>query len=340
MIISASRRTDIPAFYAAWFVKRIEAGYCTVPNPFNRNQVSRVSLRCEDVDVIVFWTRNPAPLMPYLHKLDERGYRYYFQYTLMANPRAIDPKSPSPHVAVETFRALAEMVGPQRVIWRYDPIVLSAETPPAFHVETHARLAEALHGAAGRCVVSLVDVYRKAGKRLKELERKGIAIEDTPQDALAGEIGEMLSSMAATAKAHGMESVSCAEELDLSPFGIAAGKCVDDDYILRVFGLDVSHKKDPGQREACGCVVSRDIGMYDSCLFGCQYCYATADFQRAAKNYKEQEKHSDNSQSLLGNYDAPETEKQPAPKKRARKQAQAVQGSLLFDSPTPTEETK
>ncbi len=338
-IISARRRTDIPAYYSTWFMNRIKAGYCTAINPFNATPY-RISLRPDDVDVIVFWTRNPAPLFEHLPRLDELGYRYYFQYTVMANPRSIDPKSPSSRVAVETFRALAEIVGRQRVIWRYDPIVLSAETPPSFHVETHARLAEALHGATGRCVVSLVDVYRKANKRLKELARKGIAIEETPQDALAGDTAQMLHALAETAGRHGMEIVSCAEDLDLTPFGIAKGKCVDDGYIKSTFDLDVSHKKDPGQREACGCVVSRDIGMYDSCLYGCQYCYATRDFGTAKTNNAE---HKEDSPSLLGWYDAPEPEeiepeKKKAKRKRKARPAAEQQGMLLFDTPTPSKE--
>ena len=129
MIISASRRTDIPAFYAEWMVRRLKEGYCTVPNPFNRNQVSRISLRPEEVDAIVFWTRNPRPLMPYLDELDSRGYRYYFQFTILGYPRDIDPKSPPAATAIEVFREIAERLGPRRVIWRYDPVVLT-EIPP------------------------------------------------------------------------------------------------------------------------------------------------------------------------------------------------------------------
>lgn len=297
MIISASRRTDIPAFYSEWFMNRIRAGCCTVPNPFNRNQVSRVSLKPEDVDVIVFWTRNPRPLLPHLAELDRRGYRYYFQYTLMDNPRAIDPKSPPTEAAIKTFRELAEVVGPQRIIWRYDPIVLSEATPPEFHIAAHARIAAALAGYAQRNVISLVDVYRKAQKRLSQLRRQGIAVEAAKPDIMPTAVGELLQQLAATAQEKGMEIVSCAEELNLLPYGIQPGKCVDDDYIARTFGLWLPPKKDPNQREACGCVVSKDIGMYDSCLFGCQYCYATSSFERAKQNHEE---HNPQSPSLVG----------------------------------------
>lgn len=302
MIISASRRTDIPAFYSEWFMNRIRDGYCTVPNPFSRKQVSRVELRPQDVDVIVFWTRNPRPLFRHLDELDRRGYRYYFQYTAMNNPRAIDPKSPAVEASIKTFRELADRVGPQRVIWRYDPIVLSEVTSPAFHMAAHARIAEALAGATRRNVISIVDIYKKAQKRLRELRQQGVVVDEATEAGVSTEVGAMLEHLAATVSRCGMEIFSCAEELDLRPYGIQPGKCIDDEYIARTFGLQLTTKKDPSQRNACGCVVSKDIGMYDTCLFGCQYCYATSSFERAKQNHDDQ--HSANSPSLLGRQDA------------------------------------
>ena len=277
MIISASRRTDIPAFYADWFVNRIRAGYCIVPNPFNPNQVSRVALGPEDVDVIVFWTRNPRPLMRHLAELDARGYRYYFQYTLLDNPRPIDPHVPTLEASLATFRELADRIGPERIIWRYDPIVWSNVTGLEFHRQTYERIAQTLRGHTHRSVISLLDIYRKAEKRLKALAQQGIELA-TPDE---GDLGKLMRALAELAAANGMEITSCAEPIDLRPFGVRPGKCVDDEYIQRVFGVDVTHDKDPSQRPACGCVASRDIGMYNSCLFGCAYCYATSNFERA-----------------------------------------------------------
>jgi hypothetical protein len=297
MIISASRRTDIPAFYSEWFMNRIRAGYCTVPNPFNRSQVSVVSLKPEDVDVIVFWTRNPRPLFPHLAELDWRGYRYYFQYTVMDNPRAIDPKSPTVDASVKTFRELADRVGPQRVIWRYDPIVLSEVTPPEFHTTTHALIAGALAAATQRNVVSIVDIYRKAMKRLRNLQRQGIVVEEIKPNALPEAVDAMLERFVKTTSWYGMEIFSCAEILDQQPLGIRPGKCIDDEYIARTFGLHLQTKKDPSQREACGCVASKDIGIYDTCLFGCQYCYATSNFESAKQNHAH---HDPLSPSLIG----------------------------------------
>jgi hypothetical protein len=299
MIISASRRTDIPAFYADWFVNRIRAGYCIVPNPFNPGQVSRVSLKPEDVDVIVFWTRNPRPLMRHLAELDARGYHYYFQYTLLDNPRPIDPHVPALEASLATFRELADRVGPERVIWRYDPIVWSNVTGTEFHQETYERIVRALRGRGGarRSVISLLDVYRKAEKRLKALARQGIELATPDED----DLGKLMRTLVEMATANDMEIASCAEQIDLRPYGVRPGKCVDDEYIKRVFGLDVTHEKDPSQRQACGCVVSRDIGMYDSCLFGCVYCYATSNLARARANHAQ---HHPDSPSLIGWHEA------------------------------------
>jgi hypothetical protein len=301
MIISASRRTDIPAFYAQWFMNRVRAGYCTVPNPFNPSQVTTISLRPEDVDVIVFWTRNPRPMFRHLEELDRRGYRYYFQYTLLDNPRLLDRKGPPVVASLDTFRELAGRIGPERVIWRYDPIVFSNLTDTRFHQETYARIARALRGHTYRSVISLLDMYRKLDKRLHALAGQGVEVVDydgKPDQCF----DELMHTMVGAAHQNGMDLFSCAETRDLQVYGIRPGKCIDDDYIRDVFGLEVSHRKDPSQRAACGCVVSRDIGIYETCLFGCQYCYATGSFERARLNYQA---HDPRSPSLLGWYDAP-----------------------------------
>lgn len=301
MIISASRRTDIPAFYAEWFISRIRAGYCVVPNPFDPSQVSYVSLKPEDVEVIVFWTRHPRPLIPYLAELDERGYRYYFQYTLMNNPRSIDPKGPALDVALRTFCELADRIGSEKVIWRYDPIVFSQITDAQFHRRTYEQIARQLRGHTRRSVISVVDIYPKIKKRLRTLAEQGIDL-TTYAGKPSTEFDGLMRALARAANENEMEIVSCAEELDLQSYGIRPGKCIDDEYIERALRLKVTDKKDPAQRDKCGCVVSKDIGMYESCLFGCQYCYATSRFDRAQRNHDIE--HHPDSPSLLGWYDA------------------------------------
>lgn len=294
MIVSASRRTDIPALYAEWFMNRIRAGSCTVSNPFNPRQVTEVSLRPEDVDAIVFWTRFPRPLLPHLDELDARGYRYYFQVTLLDYPRAIDPGVPPVEAALSAVRDLAARIGPERVVWRYDPIVFSAVTDAAYHRRTFERLAGALQGHTRRCVVSLADPYRKTARRMRALAAQGVAVDC--EVAVGPAIEALMTALVHIAGEHGIEIVSCAEEVDLQVYGIPPGRCVDDDLIRSLFGIEVDGRKDPAQRAACGCVASKDIGMYDSCTFGCAYCYATSDFARARQN---QARHDPEGSSLL-----------------------------------------
>jgi hypothetical protein len=292
MIISASRRTDIPAFYSKWFTNRVRAGFCTVPNPFNPDQISNVSLEPENVDLFVFWTRNPKPLIQHIKELDERGYHYYFLYTLMDNPDILDPKAPPPEISIDIFRKLSDHIGPEKVIWRYDPIVLSSVTDIEFHKQQFEFIADRLHGYTFRCIISFVDIYRKIEARIKGLNDTGFVIYDLNDSILH----DFLSSMINIAGNNGIEIRSCASKKDLTGFGIPAGKCIDDIYISEIFGKRLNLKKDPSQRKNCNCVVSKDIGMYDSCIYGCRYCYATNNFDRAKLNYKN---HDPDSTSLL-----------------------------------------
>ncbi len=264
-------------------MNRIRAGYCTVPSPFNLAQVSTISLKPEDVDVIVFWTRHARPLFASLGELDRRGYRYYFLYTLMDNPRQIDPKSPPLKAALRTFQELSGRIGASRVIWRYDPIVFSNVTGACFHRETYRRIAEALRGYTFRSVFSRMSPYRKAAGRMRTLQEKGVEI-GSVETLPSADLEELLSAMKRSAAENGMELRSCSEKPDLLQHGIQPGKCIDDEYIARTFGLRISPEKDPSQRSHCGCVVSKDIGMYDSCTFGCAYCYANKSFELAGRN--------------------------------------------------------
>lgn len=295
MIISASRRTDIPAFYSEWLMNRIGAGCCRVVNPFNSNQVSTVSLAPADVDVIVFWTKNAGPMIPRLVNLDSLGYRYYFQYTVNGYHAPLEPGLPPLEERVSTFRRLSDLIGPARVIWRYDPIILSNETPEECHADQFERIASMLSGTTGRAVISVADEYRAAKGRL---DRLGIGYRQP--DACDASFGRMISGMAQAAARSGMEIFSCAETLDLAPFGVSPGKCVDDDYIRKVFGIEVGGRKDKVQRLECGCVASRDIGAYDTCLHGCAYCYATRSDGAAARNSKG---HDPCSASLIGSHE-------------------------------------
>lgn len=272
MIISASRRTDIPAFYSEWFMNRVRESRCLVANPFNPRQISHVSLAPDDVDAIVFWSKNPAPLVPHLGELDALGHRYYFQYTLCDYPTELEPHVPPVGERIATFRELAQKLAPPRVIWRYDPVIVSNYTDADFHKRTFERIAAALEGSTTRVVISLVDYYGKVRRNLKPLERAGWQFQEFT--GAETESRDLLRWMAQTAQAHGLEIQCCSEAVNMADLGIRPGKCIDDGLLNELWGIPLA-KKDPGQRGACLCAASKDIGANDTCLHGCRYCYAT-----------------------------------------------------------------
>lgn len=293
MIISASRRTDIPAFYADWFANRLKAGFLLVRSPFNYHQVKRVSLARRDVEAIVFWTRNAEKLLPHLSLLDEQGHAYYFQYTITGYPRTIERAVPKPLSAIDTFKALSDRIGPDRVLWRYDPILLSNLIDLSEHKRLFEKIAGMLKGQTRRVTISFADFYKKTERNLKKVE--ALQVEDIVANEAAR--SDLAAFMAAVAVDCGMEIQTCSEKEDLSQFGIPHGKCIDDGILRSVFGLNIGGEKDKGQREECGCIKSVDIGAYNSCLHGCAYCYATFNPQLAARN---KEAHDPTSPFLIG----------------------------------------
>ena len=293
MIISASRRTDIPAFYSEWFMNRLKAGYLLTRNPFNKNQVKRVSLLSSDIEAIVFWTRNADKLVPKLSELDSMGYAYYFQYTITGYPRPLEKSVPNPLSAIETFKKLSDFLGPNRVLWRYDPILVSSLTDIDEHKRLFEKIAGLLHGRTKRVTISFADFYKKTERNLKAVE--GLEFTDITTVPLA--LWNLAQFMADVASAHEFEIQTCSERIDLSNCGITHGKCIDDRLLKDEFGIYASGQKDNNQREECGCVKSVDIGDYNTCLHGCSYCYATHNRELAAKNSSH---HDSESPFLIG----------------------------------------
>lgn len=295
MIISASRRTDIPAFYSKWFLNRIRDQFVLIRNPFNYHQITRVELTSDEVDCIVFWTRNPLPLIPHLQELDSRGLRYYFQFTITGYGPDLEPHVPSLASAVSAFKKLSDLVGPERVIWRYDPIAISKRTPSDFHVKTYTAIAEALRGYTHGSVISILDVYKKTEKNMANIF--GFDVTDQPSEECVFQIATTLGSVATSCA---MDIKSCAEKYDLSHCGIPSGKCIDEALLTQLWGISYPSKKDAGQRLECGCVKSIDIGMYNTCGHGCKYCYATFSHKTAQTNIAN---HDPASPFLLGGID-------------------------------------
>lgn len=285
-IISVSRRTDIPAYYADWFLQQVEQGYVTYPNPLSFKPV-RLSLRPAEVLFIVFWTRNPRPLEKHLDRLDELYQRaYYFHFTINGLPKKIESHNPPVDFAIETFLRLAARY-PRQVFWRYDPIVLSDLTPPGYHVEQFGQLAERLRGATTRCYFSFVSWYQKVQRNFAKAQGEyGIAF----RDAELGERLALMRQLAPIAAANNMTLYSCCQDAlceirSGGVTGVAKAHCVDIETIHEMAPARYRQLRAAPTREDCGCYESRDLGYYDSCPHGCIYCYANLNRDRAKTFY-------------------------------------------------------
>ncbi len=303
-IISISRRTDIPAFYTEWLMTRIRDGAAGYVNPFGRSKHS-VSLRPEDVLFIVFWSKNYKSLIPHLDELDERGYKFYFHFTITGLPRELEQGTPSWQSTVGQVHRLAERYSPKHVLWRFDPIVLSSVTSAAQVRETFTEISSQIKGATERCTFSYVDFY---GKVLRNFERihteTGVRFRVDP-----GHRDAVLSTKARIPEAYVFDLVKqerlafardlaeiadgcdislhtcCGDDLirDEAP-GIHKARCVDGDLISELLDRDISGKLN-STRDECSCWASRDIGAYDTCPHGCIYCYANTNKEKALSRY-------------------------------------------------------
>ena len=333
IIISASRSTDIPAFYAQWFINRLRAGYCVWYNPFNQKP-TYVSF--ENCKAVVFWTKSPRPLIPLLHELDERGIHYYFQFTLndYDNER-FEPNVPSVEQRVQTFCELSERIGHERVIWRFDPLIVTPQLSPRDLLVKVWNLGNQLKGLTDKLVFSFIDIndYRKVQNNLVK-ETNQFSKETIEQaEFTSAQMNEIADGLAKCRDrwAQGgwkIELATCGEQVDLQKYGIAHNRCIDGELMKRLwpedeelvyylnygelperdslFGIDLSRSalspekmKDKGQRKVCGCMVSKDIGQYNTCLHQCVYCYANTSKKIVEKNYGKH-KNSRMGESIIG----------------------------------------
>lgn len=273
-IISASRLTDIPNYYSNWFMHAIKRGYCSWTNPYSNKQQY---ISFQNTRVFVFWTKNPKPLLEHLPEIDKLGFQYYFQYTL--NDYVHEKLEPMLNVQdryldarIETFKKLSDTIGPDRVIWRYDPIILSDTLDVDETLSRIRAIAKEIVPYTRELIFSFIDMYKHVKRNLNEHDRtlREPTMEEMRQ--LAKGIAEIRDSLSPTLKI-----ATCAEAMDFSKFGIVHAKCVNPELIARLCGKDsiLNDKKDVGQRTACGCMPSKDIGAYNTCLNFCQYCYAS-----------------------------------------------------------------
>lgn len=264
MIISASRRTDIPSYYSKWFFNRLKDGYVYVRNPMNPHQISKVSLSPDVVDGIVFWTKNPAPILNLLDGLCD--YPYYFQFTLTPYENDIERNLPSKDDnIIPIFQKLSSQIGRERVVWRYDPILLNEKYTLQYHIKHFRMLCDKLADYTEKCTISFLDIYKSINRNVTSLGIRSLSFEE------AEEIAGCFSGIA---KGHGIYIDTCAEVIDLSKYGIAHSSCIDRCRLERIGNYRLNVFKDKNQRKECGCVSSIDIGAYNTCKNGCVYCYA------------------------------------------------------------------
>ena len=319
VIVSASRSTDIPAFYADWFFDRLEKGYSAWTNPFNGVK-SYVSY--EQTRFIVFWSKNPRPLLDYLHILKKRNIKCYIQYTLNDYEQEKLEKVPSLATRIETFKLLVEQLGKGAVIWRFDPMILTDDISVADLLQKVKFIGDQLKDYTEKLVFSYADIakYRKVKRNLKV---NGIAYHEWEIDQME-ELADKLSALNRE-RGWNFQLATCGEKIDISKYGIEHNRCVDGDLIARLayddkqlmdfmkikiedmptptlFGdLEIpkgairlpnnryflsTHKKDAGQRQFCECMASKDIGEYNTCPHLCEYCYANATKQKALQNWQ------------------------------------------------------
>ncbi|WP_289006801.1 DUF1848 domain-containing protein [uncultured Parabacteroides sp.] len=328
IIISASRSTDIPAFYARWFFNRLDKGYCVWYNPFNRQKMYVSFGRCK---VIVFWTKNPKPILPYLKELDKRGIHYYFQVTLNDYVNeGFEPNVPSVEQRIDTFRQLSDQIGHERMIWRFDPLIITPTITPRMLLSRIWKIGNRLKGYTDKLVFSFVDVkaYHKVQNNLVK-ETNCFTKEDVETAEMNAmqrqEVVEGLVKLREVWASEGwhVTLATCAEDIDLVVYGIEHNRCIDGELMERVFGDDYElvyylrtgkfpepdlfgllpaipdkqkNLKDKGQRKICGCMVSKDIGMYNTCRHFCVYCYANTNRECVKRNMT---RYSDDSESLI-----------------------------------------
>lgn len=297
MIISASRRTDIPSYYSEWLFNRLKEEYVLVRNPMNPHQVSRISLSPEVVDGIVFWTKNPAPMLENLGALEK--YPYYFQFTLNAYGQDAETGLLSKDKElIPTFCRLSEEIGRERVVWRYDPVFLNEKYTVEYHCRYFDALASRLAPYTEKCIISFLDLYRNIKNNIKPLNI---------QPPTVNQQYELMESFARSAQKYGISLDTCAEENDFGELGVRHAHCIDKERLEKIGGFRLDIDGDKNQRKLCGCAMAIDIGAYNTCLNGCVYCYANHSRTSLNRNLSQ---HNPESPLLFGEINEGDTVKE------------------------------
>lgn len=319
-IISASRSTDIPAFYSDWFINRLEKGYLVWKNPFNQKPLY---VTFDNTRLIVFWSKNPKPIIQHLDYLNDKKLNYYFQYTLNDYVKEnLEPSVPSVESRIETFIKLSEKIGKEKVIWRFDPLILTDKIGVDELLHKIEKIGSELSPYTDKLVFSFADIgiYKKVQSNLNRSNIKYSEFDNVSMNEFANGLKELNQKWQ-------LEIGTCAEKIDLAKYGIIHNKCIDDELIKRLFYDDIKlmeflgyelkkadlfdikeelvpikkrNLKDKGQRELCGCIFSKDIGEYNTCLHLCEYCYANTSKKVVLDNYNRVKDNKQTSETITG----------------------------------------
>ena len=286
MMINTGMRTDIPAFYSKWLANRIGEGYVLVRNPYFPEQVTRYRLSPDVVDVLVFCTKNPAPMF---ERMDVLGpFRQFWFVTITPYGKDIEPNVPDWEEAAESFRRLSGQVGSRAMSWRYDPVFVSEKYDLDFHKMMFERMAERLEGTTEQAVISFIDLYDKTRRNFPEA-----------RTVSAEERAVLAESFARSGKQHGMTVRGCCEGTGLARYGLDVGGCITKEILERAIGEELAVPKPASLRASCSCVFGNDIGVYNTCRHFCKYCYANYDKKTVLDN---QQMHDPSSPFMIGSY--------------------------------------
>lgn len=285
MILNTGGRTDTVQYYTKWLLKRLEEGYVLSRNPLFPNKVTRYELTPDTVDCMVFCSKDYTPILPQIGAVAQR-FHTYFHYTITAYGKDVEPGVPSIEESMDTLVRLSEIVGKERIAWRYDPVLLTDTYTVRKHLNTFAHMAERIAPHVDRCIFSFVEMYKKLETNMPEL----ISLTEDDMDKLAEGLGSIAGQ-------HGLRIQTCGSNGDFTRYGIQTSGCMTLDILGAANGINFRTLKHKGMREGCHCIESRDIGAYDTCLNGCKYCYANKNPQRARDNFKQ---HDPDSPLLLG----------------------------------------
>lgn len=285
MILNTGMRTDIPAFYSKWFVNRLKEGYVLVRNPYYPSQVTKYYLNNELVDLLTFCTKNPGPMLEHMDML--KGYGQYWFVTITGYGKDIEPNVPDKNKVMDDFKKLSDIVGVDKICWRYDPIFVSEKYSIKWHLETFEKMAKNLCGYTKACVISFIDLYKKVERNFPEAK----AVSEAEQLELGKGIIEI-------ARKYGMIIRPCGEGDLLRKYGADTSGCMTKEVFENALHTSLSiPPRSKDIRKDCECLLGTDIGAYDTCMHLCRYCYANTDKRRVYENYR---KHNPDSPFLLG----------------------------------------